>query len=99
MPGPWDDQTEKRLLLSIMDPDLKPKWEIVAGRMGISFTAESCRYVQLLYNSSVCDRDEFFVIREFTKAPGARVGTKLGSQYRLRKLEAASSVLGFPFTV
>ena len=41
--SPWTELTERKLLLCIMDPEQKPKWEEVAGRMGQGFTGEACR--------------------------------------------------------
>jgi hypothetical protein len=47
MPQGWGEQAERKLLLSILDPDVKPKWDVVAARMGEGFTGEACRYVPL----------------------------------------------------
>jgi hypothetical protein len=45
MPGPWDQDTDRKLLLCLVDPNLKAKWAEVATSMGPSFTSESVRYV------------------------------------------------------
>lgn len=45
MPGSWDDASEKRLLLCIIDLGVKPNWPEVAKTMGTGFTNEACRYV------------------------------------------------------
>lgn len=45
MPGPWDHETDRKLLLCLVDPNLKPKWVDVASDMGSGFTSESVRYV------------------------------------------------------
>lgn len=45
MPGPWDHETDRKLLLCLVDPNLKPKWADVATDMGSGFTSESVRYV------------------------------------------------------
>lgn len=45
MPGPWNDTTDRLLLLSIIHltaPQL-PKWDEVAKMMGPGFTAASTR--------------------------------------------------------
>lgn len=44
MPGPWNASTERKLLLSIIDPKATPKWPMIAQGMGPQFTAEACRY-------------------------------------------------------
>lgn len=51
MPGPWNDATDKQLLLGIIHltaPQL-PKWDQVAALMGDGFTAESVRYAILCF--------------------------------------------------
>jgi hypothetical protein len=45
MHGPWDQDTDRKLLLCLVDPNLKAKWAEVATSMGPSFTSESVRYV------------------------------------------------------
>ncbi|ERF70922.1 hypothetical protein EPUS_02445 [Endocarpon pusillum Z07020] len=45
MPGPWDHETDRKLLPCLVDPNLKPKWADVATDMGSGFTSESVRYV------------------------------------------------------
>ena len=45
MPGAWNEGAERKLLLSLLEPDMKPKWDLVAERMGGSYTGEACRYV------------------------------------------------------
>lgn len=39
----WNDATERQLLLCLVDPAIKPKWETVAEQMGTGFTAEAVR--------------------------------------------------------
>jgi len=49
--GPWNDATDRKLLLTIIHlstPQL-PKWDRVATLMGNGYTAESTRYVQMQY--------------------------------------------------
>ena len=41
----WSDQAERKLLLSILEPDVKPKWDTVAGLMDEDLTRKACRYV------------------------------------------------------
>jgi hypothetical protein len=45
MPGPWDEVTERKLLLCLVDPNIKANWGEVAASMGPGFTNESVRYV------------------------------------------------------
>lgn len=45
MPTPWNDSTDRKLLLTIIHlsaPQL-PKWDQVASMMGEDYTAESTR--------------------------------------------------------
>jgi len=46
MPGPWNASTERKLLLCIIDPKAKHKWDIVSEQMGSEFSVEACRYVR-----------------------------------------------------
>ncbi|KAK4899292.1 hypothetical protein LTR27_003524 [Elasticomyces elasticus] len=45
MPGPWNDATDRQLLLSIihLTNNTLPKWDKVAEMMGDGYTAESTR--------------------------------------------------------
>jgi hypothetical protein len=43
----WSDQAERKLLLSILESDVKPKWDIVAGLMGKDLIRKACRYVDV----------------------------------------------------
>ncbi|KAK5713146.1 hypothetical protein LTR15_011508 [Elasticomyces elasticus] len=45
MPGPWNDATDRQLLLSIihLTNTTLPKWDKVAEMMGDGYTAESTR--------------------------------------------------------
>jgi hypothetical protein len=47
MPQGWSNQTERKLLLSILEPDVKPKWDIVAGLMDEVLTRKACQYVNM----------------------------------------------------
>lgn len=47
MPQGWSDQTERKLLLSILEPDVKPKWDTVAGLMDKDLTRNACWYVNM----------------------------------------------------
>jgi len=50
MPSPWNDTTDRQLLLTIIGltaPQL-PKWDQVATLMGEGFTAESVRWVSVI---------------------------------------------------
>jgi len=44
--GPWNDSTDRQLLLSIihLTGAPLPKWDQVAAMMGEGYTAESTRY-------------------------------------------------------
>jgi hypothetical protein len=41
----WSEIEERKLLMCIIDPDAKPKWDEVAARMGDGKTGSACRYV------------------------------------------------------
>jgi len=41
MPQSWSDQAERKLLLSVLEPEGKPRWDIVG------FPGEACRYVDV----------------------------------------------------
>lgn len=43
----WSENAERKLLLSMLDPNVKPKWDVVARRMGEGLTGEACRYVHV----------------------------------------------------
>lgn len=43
MPGPWDAESDRKLLLRLIDPNLKAKWVEVATDMGPVFTSEAVR--------------------------------------------------------
>jgi hypothetical protein len=43
MPGPWDAESDRKLLLRLVDPNLKAKWAEVASHMGPTFTSEAVR--------------------------------------------------------
>jgi len=50
MPSPWNDTTDRQLLLTIIGltaPQL-PKWDQVATLMGEGFMAESVRWVSVI---------------------------------------------------
>ncbi|KEF54909.1 uncharacterized protein A1O9_09352 [Exophiala aquamarina CBS 119918] len=48
--SPWNENTERKLLLCLIDPEKKPDWTVVSGNMGEGFTSEACRSFQILYN-------------------------------------------------
>lgn len=48
MPSPWDNTTERKLLLCMIDPKATPRWQFIAQTMGPHFSAEACRYVLIL---------------------------------------------------
>jgi hypothetical protein len=52
MPQGWSNQIERKLLLSILEPDVKPKWDLVAGFMNEDLTRKACRYVNVF--ASTC---------------------------------------------
>lgn len=43
--SPWNEATERKLLLCLVDPEKKPDWPTISGSMGVGFTAEACRSV------------------------------------------------------
>lgn len=54
MPNPWNDSTDRKLLLTIIHLQGRagaPKWDQLAGLMGEGFTAESTRYA--LYSKKI----------------------------------------------
>ena len=68
MPGPWNEHTERKLLLCLIDRDLKPNWTTVAANMGAEFTAEAARsvYSDSLHFHSVL-RCSFGYLRSFAE--------------------------------
>jgi hypothetical protein len=43
MPSPWNQENERKLLLCLVDSNIKPDWAEVATSMGSDFTDESVR--------------------------------------------------------
>ena len=43
--SPWNESTERKLLLCLVDPEKKPDWAVVSRNMGDGFTGEACRSV------------------------------------------------------
>ncbi|KAK5706798.1 hypothetical protein LTR97_001790 [Elasticomyces elasticus] len=78
MPGPWNDATDRQLLLSIihLTNTTLPKWDKVAEMMGDGYTAESTR-------------QHFQKIRKETKTkfgePGTPVAGKTGKAAKMPK--------------
>lgn len=47
----WDDKTERRMLLCVLDTPLPRNWDVVAQQMGTGFTTEAVQQALLPYNT------------------------------------------------
>jgi hypothetical protein len=50
--SPWNEATERKLLLCIIDHAVKPEWPKISDTMGEDFTGEACRCVIALFTIS-----------------------------------------------